>query len=406
MTRSLGTILLAGSLQVILSGPARAVSTDVVVLPLLAEEVDAEVAEGIAVSVGELAAEQPGFRVLGTTKRLRKMAERCRGADLRCLAKAADRRGADLALFGSLRGAGERLELQLRLLDVAESRALGEAVEPLAGGESELREGVRRAVIQVLAPERYTGTVSVGCNVPGARIRVDGNTRGKTPLHATLDDLRAGSHTVQVDKHGYEPYEETVEVGFERNTHVQAALLRRTDISVEEIAATETAEAAAELPWRPGLGPWSWVLSGAGGALVLAGVGTGIATLVTVAGVEQRAAYQVLSFPHDAEAVEQGRLLAVLTNSFYALGALVAAGGVTLGIWDLLVPPPTTPATPLPPPAHSEESWDAEVLRPPDDRDGHERETERPAVESLEPPPDQADEDTLPDGDGLPEGDL
>ncbi|MFH1809003.1 MAG: PEGA domain-containing protein [Pseudomonadota bacterium] len=389
--------------------PASRAADDVavVVLPLISDQVEHKVAEGVTALIEDEIAALDGFRVLPVNARVKALLKKCRHQEPACLARAADKRGADLALFGRMNRSNDGLELHLRLLDVARASERREVLEPLRGGDDGLRAGVHRAVLGTLTPERLTGSLRVTCNVDGARVRVDGRTLGSTPLTSALDGIREGTRTVTVDRVGYEPYEQVVEVRFAQESTVQAALLRRTDVSAEEIQELEKAELPPG-PWRPGLGPWSWVITGAGGALVIAGIASGVMVLLQSAEVERRASGQVLVFPRDQQLVEQGRLFSVLANVLYGAGLVTTAAGTTLGLWDILVPGAEPAPAPGPPqPAVEVEEWDNTVTAPPENRS--EPETEQPPSlappEDLEPPP-AAGGPELPDGDALPEGDL
>lgn len=68
----------------------------------------------------------------------------------------------------------------------------------------------------------HTGSLSVASRPAGARVLVDGQARGQTPL--TLGSLRPGAYTVTLSLRGYETEERTVQVGAGAVLHVEARL--------------------------------------------------------------------------------------------------------------------------------------------------------------------------------------
>jgi len=379
------------------AAPVVASPRAVVLLKLDADKVAPDVVEGVAALITE-EIDDRGFKLLPLTRRVQKMAELCAVEDLACLARAADRRGADIALLGAVRLHEGELVLHLEAIEVAGAARTGAVDEPLAGDQAALRQGVRRAVIQLLTPAAFSGSLTIGCNVPRATIIVDGQTRGSTPLVAPIADLTEGSHSVRVEKSGYDPFVSTVDIVYAQRGHVEATMLRRADVSAEELAAAEEVEAQQGIG-GPGIGPWSWIIAGAGGALLAGGVTTGVLVLFDAAAVEERAALQVFLFPRDAETVERGRLLALVANSLFIAGGVLALTGVALGTWDLIAAPAETPVEPA---VVEEDEWDQlddRVTPPP----------QSPAVDALDdvdlaPEPEQAPEPELvpPSANGTP----
>jgi serine/threonine-protein kinase len=98
------------------------------------------------------------------------------------------------------------------------SRAAEPAVEPPAAvSEPEATPAATSA-----PPPATSGTLRVESDPPGARVRVNGEAKGATPLD--LADLPFGAHKVRVDLRGYEPQSRDVTV----DAASPAALLRLT----------------------------------------------------------------------------------------------------------------------------------------------------------------------------------
>jgi hypothetical protein len=79
------------------------------------------------------------------------------------------------------------------------------------------------ALLQRSAPSPATGGISVSSTPAGANVLLDNNFIGVTPL--TLNTVAAGSHTVTIDKEGYQDYTVTTPVNAGAISTVSAALM-------------------------------------------------------------------------------------------------------------------------------------------------------------------------------------
>lgn len=70
----------------------------------------------------------------------------------------------------------------------------------------------------------HTGSLSVVSRPAGARVAVDGQARGQTPL--TLGGLRPGTYTVTVSLRGYGTEEHAVQVSAGGVSHLRVQLAR------------------------------------------------------------------------------------------------------------------------------------------------------------------------------------
>ncbi len=152
-----------------------------------------------------------------------------------------------------------------------------------------------------LKPVRHVGALVLRANVRGARVYVDGNPLGRTPLDEPLE-LDAGKHRVTVEKDDYTPFEGEVLVEEGKTARLGVHLrLRQTVHTVK---------------W-----PIGWTLVGVG----LAGVGAGIAL-------------NYLPAADDFNDTPQFKRLARGQKIAYFGGAGLAAVGAGLVIWELASP--------------------------------------------------------------------
>ena len=375
------------------------------VLPLDTKGLSRDVGEGLRAALTEAIDETSGWASLDSTRRLDKLARACKNDNLTCLAKVADKRGADLAIFGSVQSSEEGIIVELQAIEVGQETSPNNCREILGSDARGLAKTATRAITQLLVPQRFNGSLELRCNVSDAEVYVDDSLRGRTPLSAAIDGLSEGTHKLRLSKIGYQDSEKIVSIIFQQKTSLQVNMLRRTDISSAEVQKIQSEAEASKYPWRPNMQPWSWGIAGLGGAMIVAGIGTGIAVWSIAAGVEQRASYQVFIFPDDGERVHAGRNLALTTNLLWSFGLLTGLSGLGLGLWDELVPAAPSAAVPSPPKVGDDEddAWDAEVTHIRDQT--KDRQDDIDESENSRDGQEDDSDDGLPDGD-LPKGDL
>jgi hypothetical protein len=70
--------------------------------------------------------------------------------------------------------------------------------------------------------ESFVGTLRIDSTPQGARVFIDRQAAGVTPLE--VPDLRAGSHVVRVDADGHVPWSSAIRVIADRQTRVHTTL--------------------------------------------------------------------------------------------------------------------------------------------------------------------------------------
>jgi hypothetical protein len=149
--------------------------------------------------------------------------------------------------------------LNLQHIDVEERGVAGQLSEVLAP-EGEPPDGKLDDWLHALFPPevfKRWGFIAVSANVDGARVQINGQERGLTPLAAKVRVLAARGYRVTVEKSGYAPFAARIDVV--------------PDASVE---------VRAELQAREGGVPWYkrwyvWAIVG-GGLAAGAGIGVGL----------------------------------------------------------------------------------------------------------------------------------
>ncbi len=93
-------------------------------------------------------------------------------------------------------------------------------------------ESVRVAAYSLLAPEQLHGSLQIQSDLVGAAVSLDGKSIGKTPLanQGVLRKLALGPHKLHVEARDYAPFDDTVEVHFQKVSPVVVRLVGSGDI--------------------------------------------------------------------------------------------------------------------------------------------------------------------------------
>jgi hypothetical protein len=182
-----------------------------------------------------------------------------------CLSELAGEAQARALLTLRLREEGGRSVFVAELVDAPSGDVSATAEALLPPDEAGRAAAIGGLVHKVLASGllRPRGALAIGSVPPGARITVDGQARGVTPLErASL----VGRHKVQLALPGYAPYEVEVEVAAGQTAAVQATLVPPGSDTPRVMPAAGTA------PTRP---RWRLALGGTllGAGALLAGFG-------------------------------------------------------------------------------------------------------------------------------------
>lgn len=164
----------------------------------------------------------------------------CDSPTTTCLEKAADHFGADYLIFGKFESVGERKRVSVRLFDPERGRYARSFGRVLAEAEPPYGS-FRREVRQLLNPDRSASatrdessteddrqteadetSLQVTANVEGAKVEVDGDVVGRTPVERV--EVGPGEHRVRVTREGYAPWSTIVELDEGARVQIRAPL--------------------------------------------------------------------------------------------------------------------------------------------------------------------------------------
>ncbi len=187
----------------------------------------------------------------------------CTG-DEKCLTAIGKKLGVDVVVTGTVGAVGENYVLTIKAVDVRTGSQLRRiSSDPLRGSPDELIDSVRVAAYRLLAPEQIYGGILMLSDLVGGNVILDGKPVGKTPLPAPLRKLPLGLHKLRVEAVGYTPFEEAVEVRFQKTTRVVVRLVLDTSQVVTSPTIHKTRS-----PWYSK----TWVMVGVGAAAIFTGL--------------------------------------------------------------------------------------------------------------------------------------
>jgi hypothetical protein len=151
----------------------------------------------------------------------------CTGEE-KCLGAIGKRLGVDVVVTGTVGALGDSYVLNITAVETATAKQLQRIQsDPLRGSPDELIEGVRVAAYKLLAPDQLHGSIQIQTDLVGAEVQLDGKTLGKTPLPqlGVIARQPLGKHRLRVQAAGYAPFDEDVEVRFQKVSQVVVRLL-------------------------------------------------------------------------------------------------------------------------------------------------------------------------------------
>lgn len=152
--------------------------------------------------------------------------QNCTGEE-KCLTAVGKRLGVDFVVTGTVGSLGDNYVLNIKAVEVATGKSQKIQSPPLKGTPDELIEGVRVAAYSLLAPEQLHGSLQVQSDLVGAAVTLDGKAIGKTPLanQGVIAKLALGKHKLHVEANDYAPFDDDVDVHFQKVSPVVVRLV-------------------------------------------------------------------------------------------------------------------------------------------------------------------------------------
>jgi PEGA domain len=282
-------------------------------------------------------------------------------ARIACSAAAASKTGAGAFVAGTVGELGDAYMVDLKLVDAKSGQELRRVTHPVSGRQELLIELLRAAAVELLAPLRFVGRLSVSLlgdqQGPAPLLYLDGRLVGPLPLPAPVGALTPGQHTLRVTKEGFRDATLFVEVRFDRTTEARVDLARG---QLSGIAFLKPDEQAAAPPVSQAKAPPQALAPPKSPLLKIAGwSGVGLGVISAVVGVALHAkAYATASELNRKEASSSLTVADVTlydtvdrevsaARVLYVLGAALGGGGAALLIYDAR-PDAAPPAAPAP----------------------------------------------------------
>jgi hypothetical protein len=153
--------------------------------------------------------------------------QNCTGEE-KCLATIGKKLGVDIVVTGTVGSMGNAYVLNIKAVDTATAKQVQRIQsDPLQGSPDELIEGVRVAAYKLLAPSQLHGSLQVQTDIVGAEVKLDDKPLGKTPLPnlGVISKLSLGKHKLQVQAPGYDPFDDEVDVHFQKVARAEVRLI-------------------------------------------------------------------------------------------------------------------------------------------------------------------------------------
>ena len=176
--------------------------------------------------------------------------QNCTG-DEKCLSVIGKRLNVDYVVTGTVGSLGDNYVLNIKAVDVATGKSQRIQTPPLEGTPDELIEGVRVAAYSLLAPDQLHGALQVQSDLVGANVTLDGTPVGKTPLanQGVIGKLALGKHKLHVEARDYAPFDDEVDVHFQKVSPVVVRLVGSSQTIETGRTVTREHDPVYERPW-------------------------------------------------------------------------------------------------------------------------------------------------------------
>jgi hypothetical protein len=156
----------------------------------------------------------------------------CTGEE-KCLAAIGKKLGVDVVVTGTVGSMADSYVLNIKAVASSTGKQIQRIQsDPLRGSPDDLIEGVRVAAYRLLAPEQLHGSIQIQSDLVGAEVQLDGKMIGKTPLPrlGVIPKQPLGKHKLRVQAAGYSPFDDEVDVHFQKVSQVVVRLLPSNEV--------------------------------------------------------------------------------------------------------------------------------------------------------------------------------
>ncbi|MFT3698270.1 MAG: PEGA domain-containing protein [Kofleriaceae bacterium] len=174
----------------------------------------------------------------------------CTGEE-KCMQTIGKRLGVDYVVTGTVGALGDNYVLNIKSVEVATGKSAVMQSQPLKGTPDDMIEGVRVAAYSLLAPDQLHGSLQVQSDLVGAAVTLDGKPIGKTPLanQGVIGKLPLGKHKLHVEAKDYAPFDDDVEVHFQKVSPVVVRLVGNTEVTGTGRTIVQTREPIYSKTW-------------------------------------------------------------------------------------------------------------------------------------------------------------
>ena len=148
----------------------------------------------------------------------------CTDLDTDCLAAMGKKFGAQKVVYSTAEPDGDKLAIKFKVVDVKKKKAINE-LDAKAAGTAGLPDALGKLIVDAFGklpeekppepPKAKPVLVSVGSNIEGANVTINGEMAGRTPFKIRL---KPGRYKIKLVREGYVEVEDVVTIGTKAQT--------------------------------------------------------------------------------------------------------------------------------------------------------------------------------------------
>lgn len=246
----------------------------------------------------------------------------CEGR-VECLLRVAAETGVRGIIVGNISGLGDDRVVNLRYLDPERRGPPRARSASLTGAESELIPTMRALAVQLVAPEKYLGTVELRIAEAGIDLKIDGLSVGESPLADNNLRLPVGTHAVEATAPGRVPMSAIIDVRYDEIVPVTV------DLPTSDIMM------GGATPFRHRW--WTWTVAGVGITTLAVGAVFNVLHVQAAERINNDYAAGILTAA-DRGLYEQEQLSWNVALISYVVGSVLLGVTASLLTWDFISP--------------------------------------------------------------------